>query len=405
MNENLKTLRLLHQLLMLAAAVVFVFAFTPDPVGDYNAALDELAAVREISGSLQGYGYYVRDRLKPRGDADTKFLLSVARGTHARMSDQVPVRVPFACDFGPHGQGLVDDYYDFFTGTQSLAPLDLKRDPGVGEQLKKQVANYHPKEGDLELMAISVGGVGTAILHDGTRILDWRNIPQDPPVPQLDAQFTFHDTSSDTERVWGASLPVMYSIGKPQEGHFASDWLRTDPTGQRLIDSKSGTVFPHLRKSALWNRIRTMTPDAADTFVQARLDALKTDAMSFFGISVDKGLALWIGPAVCAGVLFFFLTHLRHVARLHDIEELSSYPWIAIFHDPMGATLTFLSVLVFPVVANSLLLLKHGSFAARQTFAGIVITGLVAVLGVWAYFETRRLRKRIAEYVQHFGPS
>jgi hypothetical protein len=44
-NENLKTIKVLHQLLMAVSAAILAFALRPDLTPDYKAALDELAAV------------------------------------------------------------------------------------------------------------------------------------------------------------------------------------------------------------------------------------------------------------------------------------------------------------------------------------------------------------------------
>jgi len=379
---------------MLAAAAVFVFAFTPDPAGDYNAALDELAALREVSASFERYGYYLRDHLKPTQEADAKFVLNLAHGAGAKVPSHVPIQLAFASDFSPSGQGLVRNYYDFFVGTQSFAPIDFERDPGLGEQLKTQVAINHPQAGGLELESVRLDG--TIQLSDGTRILDWQRRDS---IPQLNLQFTFHDSISKTVRIFGVGVPVVYSLGKAQNGHFASDWLRVDPVGQHLIDAGSGAVFPHLRNLSLWNRISLMSPDAADTFIQARLDSMKNDTMSFFGISVDKGLALWMGPTVCLSVLLFLLLHLRHFAALEGAEKVGGYPWIAFFPDSMSGALTVLSVLVLPAVANSILLYKHGSFSAWPTRAGAVISLLLAAFGLWACIEIRRLRKRVAVWL------
>jgi len=48
LTENLKTLRALHQLLMVVSAAILVFALRVDLSKDYEAALDELRTVKEL---------------------------------------------------------------------------------------------------------------------------------------------------------------------------------------------------------------------------------------------------------------------------------------------------------------------------------------------------------------------
>src|SRR5208282_5823871 len=60
LTENLKTLRVLHQLLMVVAAAILVFALRVDRSRDYRAALDELRAMQDLNFS--GWTTFVRDR-------------------------------------------------------------------------------------------------------------------------------------------------------------------------------------------------------------------------------------------------------------------------------------------------------------------------------------------------------
>ena len=48
MDERLKSLRSLHQMLCVAAAAVLAFAMTPDRSKEYRAALDELETLQQL---------------------------------------------------------------------------------------------------------------------------------------------------------------------------------------------------------------------------------------------------------------------------------------------------------------------------------------------------------------------
>jgi hypothetical protein len=58
MDERLKALKSLQQLMCLAAAAVLAFALTTDRSKDYRAALDELEVYRKVD--LNSYPKYVK---------------------------------------------------------------------------------------------------------------------------------------------------------------------------------------------------------------------------------------------------------------------------------------------------------------------------------------------------------
>jgi hypothetical protein len=60
--ENLKALRLLHQLLMVVAAAILAFALRADLSKDYRAALDEVGALKETP--FEEWTTFVRERYK-----------------------------------------------------------------------------------------------------------------------------------------------------------------------------------------------------------------------------------------------------------------------------------------------------------------------------------------------------
>jgi hypothetical protein len=118
--EPLNMLRFLHQSIMLASAAVLILGLTPDPSADYNAALDELIALKSVESLLQEYPSYLRHHFQPAwGDADRLFL-DTAMQTGAHMPKHVTTPRPFGCDCGVSGV-RVWDYYSFFrVSTNSL---------------------------------------------------------------------------------------------------------------------------------------------------------------------------------------------------------------------------------------------------------------------------------------------
>src|SRR6266581_1765921 len=108
LNESLKALRVLHQLLMVAAFGVLVLGLTPDQTRHYNSALDELQALRTIRQPMdQEYGAYLGKQVSASED-DKELLLTMARATGANVPKDIEISQPFTSDFAFVGSYFMD---------------------------------------------------------------------------------------------------------------------------------------------------------------------------------------------------------------------------------------------------------------------------------------------------------
>ena len=96
MTENVKTLRVLHQLLMVVASAILVFALRVDLSKDYKAALEELSALKEIS--FDSWIPFVRERYKDfisKRDSVSPFLeLTTRNPSNLRAADSSSRKSP-----------------------------------------------------------------------------------------------------------------------------------------------------------------------------------------------------------------------------------------------------------------------------------------------------------------------
>ena len=76
-TENLKVIKVLHQLLMAATAAIFAFAARPDLAPEYKNALGELAALRQVWWG--GWSNYIASRCNETLDKNKKVLWSWIR--------------------------------------------------------------------------------------------------------------------------------------------------------------------------------------------------------------------------------------------------------------------------------------------------------------------------------------
>src|SRR5205807_440524 len=77
--------------------------------------------------------------------------------------------------------------------------------------------------------------------------------------------------------------------------------------GKHLVDPKSKTVFPNLKRMSFWKGLSFKDIDNATSYLQQKLDSVNTETVSFFGISVNKTVSVWAAPLACLSIEWFFL--------------------------------------------------------------------------------------------------
>ena len=78
MNDQLKALKSLQQVICVAAAAVRAFAVTTDRSKEYRAALDELEIFRKVD--LKNYPVYVKQQFASREETNRALLLKARPG-------------------------------------------------------------------------------------------------------------------------------------------------------------------------------------------------------------------------------------------------------------------------------------------------------------------------------------
>jgi hypothetical protein len=178
-------------------------------------------------------------------------------------------------------------------------------------------------------------------------------------------------------------------------GHFALEWIKNEAFGHKVVDSRTGEVFPHLK--LFWEKVNGLTPEQATVFLREQLEESTRGTLSFFGIPVERNLAIATAPIVCFSILLFLVLHIRHLRQISDgIAWIPTYPFVPIFKGAVGALLvTYITVLALPIAANAELLMRFGTWEDGSTKVGAVFAALTAVVSVWTVSELHFLRKRL----------
>ena len=380
-TENLKTLRVLHQILMVVSAAILVFALRIDQSKDYKSALDELRAVKEVD--FTKWVTFVRDRYSDYQTQNDRFVRDIVRLAGLPLQGNPSLNEPVFGDEVRAGTLLQLD--SFLSANQKIGILKLVGDKRVpAEQLKHAVVqrNPHPVVSGMWLSGFS-GGYGQ-------QMLDWRNPPL---VPTITLNFNINDQPQTTpnQPVWAVVSFKVFS----EEGHFALEWFKKDTFGQRLVDPKTGEALPHLK--LFWEKVNGLTPDEAMIFLHEQLEATTRGTVSFFGIPVETRLAASVSPAICFSILLFLCLHVRHVRLMSaNIEEAADFPFAPLFKGASGALLvTYTTVLALPILANVALLSRFGNWDEWSTKMGGVFAVLTGATAIWTVVEIHRLRRRL----------
>jgi len=188
LTENLKTLRVLHQLLMVVAAAILVFALRVDRSRDYRAALDELRAMQDLKFS--GWTTFVRDRYKTYENQNDEFVRDIVKLAGVPLQGNPSLQEPVFGDDLRAGTPLQIDA--FVKANQKIGILELIGDKHVpAEQLKRSMMtrNSHPV---VEGMWLSFQG------GYGQQMMDWRN---PPTVPATTVNFSIATDFDHSEYV------------------------------------------------------------------------------------------------------------------------------------------------------------------------------------------------------------
>lgn len=405
MSENLKTLRFLHNLLLLTATAILAFVLAPDDSNKCKTALDELAALSELNG--EDYYSFISERLKSSEDTQSQLLLTSLKNAHIPLVGHPRLNLPWFGEAYPFNdpsnnpQTQLKDFDSFFSRAHEVSPIVLNLDKVniasvIRAELAKQTWKSRSGVASIAFSPIQVMDPGQypdsgRTTQEKTSIL---------PIQVYAAIVTRHFPVGGNLVLGFPDGPhylyvyVTLFRGQPETGTSAIDWLRRDPVGKRLIEAETGTVFPHLKQ--FWNYIADMRPEIAGSFLKQRLESLRGGTISFFGISVASSLVIWIGPTISLFVCLTLLVNLKQFhSRANPAEsEAINYPWFPMFSGWLAGMLTYAS-LVYPLLCNLWLLLRYGRADDRNIYIGVLATAILILVLLAVVHILRDVRKQV----------
>jgi len=377
---------------------------TSDQSKDYRAALDELEVFRKVD--LKDYPVYVKRTFASQEDANRDLLLKAAKQAHLIVRSSTVFSEPFVMDYPLQGaDSRLRDFEDFVTSKHTVGIYQVNDEREVFARLTEQLDQKTPQPVPptqavpAKPVPLTVTGIyanfGSGMSINNVTIADPVVLHNSPNMESI--QYLLFN---------GLPMPpsanfAVSSTFKPSDNlHLALEWLKSDENGKKLVDPKSGIVFPRLKP--FWERIGDMGTENATLFLQERIEASTHGSLSLFGVSVDRDLVLLAGPAALSALMLFFLLHLKHVNTeafwdKGDVKSSKDYPWIACFPDWLSQAVTYGCLIGLPIGSSLLLVVKHGEPAENTTWWGAGLTLFMVVVGGFTTRAIHRFRGHLKD--------
>ena len=137
MDESLKTVRLIHQIVIGACAAIIALALSPDTIRKYKAALSELDVLNKIS-----FNEYAESACQTENNyyanlpSVDKELLEAAHMSN--VPPKVRIYYPILCEW-PAQRGSVNEYVQFYERDNRIVRYQAEDPVPLEEALRKLI--------------------------------------------------------------------------------------------------------------------------------------------------------------------------------------------------------------------------------------------------------------------------
>jgi hypothetical protein len=384
MNESLKTVNRIHQLIIAVSSAILAFGLSPHKTKQYEAALQDVAALRQLS--MNEYDRF-GDRLVPGGSEDLggQYAPALKEAGYPKASTKFSV-IRQAYFKRPNDDSPLTEFFRFFDGDSQivyvrLEPATLKmRQPLSERQVMYKVLDLNLCEPEALVLDIPDNRSGTP--QNGRLVL----LKSQPLAETIPVFLSFARYSGDMNcsfliPAYINSVPVLIS------GNPAAEWLR----------SKNLATGSFLRNArAFIEQIGPKSPADAYRFLEEKVNEPEKE-LSFLGITVRKDTAVWVGPSATFFLLLFFVSHFQQLRYpdASDENTLRTFPWIGLFQDHLSKILTYGSVAFLPILSNIVLISRSwGDTDWKANLVGATITLGITLASLSAAFAIRQVQRQ-----------
>jgi len=346
MDKSLEHARLLYYLVMGAAIVALVLAFTKhgDLSERYDLAIKEMTIVRGLVGhdwkeggdtarniyeprnlsTIQG----VRENLTKRAGvfASSRLGLDLKASPAMPLREEIEFRwdVPFVNRLDLPITTTINDILLHFNAIPILAVK-----PQIDELVSKSKGLRNPPKGTnlIDIKVVTVVDLSAYFSASG-----WRTAPTQIPAKVTMRFFTTGD-----------------SLLLEEKANVAAQIERLPPFSQRDVLLRSYRYFHQVLPL-----VEDYTPDQALFYLKEKASNVPSSA-SFIGVSVPRSMILITAGSIL-GLLLIFSRSLLHIelslpSNQESLKALRNFSWILLFNDNWSRYFSQFSILVLPTAA------------------------------------------------------
>ncbi len=359
MEDFLRACRFHHRTLIVVSVTALLFAATPSEKQRLEEAIQEAEFLSTVD-FVDVYERAVRDH-EEAGTYIKKIeaLLQEARIDWARPAHQALFssgNLPL-----PEESARIGELQRYILEMVPTVLMVWQVDDSALRKIGQELAKIGPREEGLFHLWYSRDG------QEATAVLQWKGGFE-------------HRCELDT--------PLHY---KKTEFHFDPlEVIRNHPQNKRLIQirrSQRPVVFPHLQR--FWAEIRDMAPRRAASYLTQR-KALSRNSIAFLGLSVPAqlaGIAIPLTTFLLALHLYLYMRRLNGMLRSVAPSQTDPrcFAWLPLFPDRASRTLSVISWLLAPTIANISILCRSWHTGMLTILVAMLFTFATAVFTIDSY--------------------
>ncbi|HEX5725769.1 MAG TPA: hypothetical protein VFX98_09915 [Longimicrobiaceae bacterium] len=383
LTESLASARRISYTLVAVASALIVFVRTPDTTVRYQAALDEVRALRnlplaEMHNTLVEQARDTILKLRQRRPTDDllKILFNLASNNARLMT--LSGASPRSTHFIPFAT------IDSFPVNQTLGVIDtfVRRNPNVA---LIEPAAFIGTAGDSLIRALRPGCHGTPALW----ICQFQEISAQYVAPGFTLEL------QTDERI-----VLRFSESRTTLGNLSVlSWLHAVDSAGLVVDTVDGRPVFLRASRAVWTEVKDLTLEEAEAVLAEKVSASR-QRVSVLGLSLDERFAALAGPLLLAAILFYLTLVARHLGSMFNERTAAmfrSYPWFPLFPGASSVVFTILLILTLPCVAAGMVMKRFWDNDGGATHVLGILSGVFLLISTIACGSTLlRLRQSVA---------
>ena len=397
MDETLKAIRLLHQVIIALSAALLAFALSPNEIPQLDAALKELRSLRDLD-PIYYYGWGGQaTSVSESASQRPHFEALVAPVLSLPLGDKFTLEPAFYAEWPDKAAPLTGWEQFFMEGSWMESYSPGVDDPEFKKNLQAMVAEMRDEQPKASTLSSA-----RFVLPDD------KSMAGDHPDSDFFQRVAKTRVVKGSGTVWltlqypgklsmtrSHALPV--GIGQTSGGKagYARKWLEAEPGKYEEIFGKNRADFLPAAH-VYWIELKALSIADADAYL-AKRRAAAPHTVTLWTVTVDTALLVWLGPLVTLLFISYLGVHILHMRLFCPSKgtQIQEFPWVGLFGDWVSGGLLLLTLFALPLAANVTVLIRTFDHTRWESYLGLIFLGGLVLMLVRLGSLIRQLQKDI----------